>query len=219
MSFLYRFGITITRKQPYLEWANSFADGPQLTRELAEAGRTVYLAPESTDEPDREQLLEEFWQHIFEEELSAWMTEADDWPKPLTREMFDSWFDAEVSASVYDLTPDEPLTQTDVEVLELDGAMHRCAWCNAEVEDHEGRFVAFKLADRTRFAHRAGLVVPIPIDDEQVVMGVMSPAESDAAREGEDLAFRACTSRCEKLLRKAVPKALRKTVAVTEVPE
>jgi hypothetical protein len=50
------------------------------------------------------------------------------------------------------------------------------------------------------------------VDDERLVMGVMSRADSDAARAGEDLVFRACTSRCEKGIRKAVPKALRKVV-------
>jgi hypothetical protein len=219
MSFLYRFAITMTRKQPYIDWANSLGDGPPLAAEVARDGRTIYLVPESTDEPDRAALLDEFWERIFEQELSAWVIDNGSWPQPLTREMFDSWFDADVTSAVYDLTPDEPLTEADVEMLELDDALHRCAWCDAELGDDDGRFVAFMLADRTRLAHRAGLVVPIRLDEERIVIGVMSLADSDQARDGEDLAFRACSSRCEKALRKAVPRALRKTFALADVPE
>ena len=211
MSFLYRFAITIVRKQPYIDWANGTDDdSPELTADLAHDRRTIYLVPESDGEPDAAALLDEFWQRMFEKELGAWIENGDRWPTPLTREMFDAWFDAEVTGSVYDLTPEEPLTHADVEMADLDDAVHRCAWCDIEIDEDAGRFVAFKLADRTRLAHREGLVVPLSVNDERVVVGIMSPADSDAAREGEDLAFRACTSRCEKALRSAVPKALRK---------
>jgi hypothetical protein len=210
MAFLYRFAITITRRQPYVDWANSCQDGLALTEELAHDQRTIFLAPETTDEPDGPRMLEEFWEQIFEQELSAWTMSAEQWPAPLTREMFDTWFGAEITSCVYDLTPDEPLTQTDLELVELDAALHHCAWCDAELEDHAGHFVAFAVGDRTALAHRAGLVVPIRIDDERLVIGVISPEDSDAARAGEDVAFRACTSRCEKALRKFVPKALKR---------
>jgi hypothetical protein len=140
---------------------------------------------------------------------------ATQWPTPLTREQFDAWFDADITSCVYDLTPDEPLTQTDLELFELDSAMHHCAWCDVELDDHAGHFVAFRVDDRTPLAHRAGLVVPIRIDEERLVIGVMSPEHSDAARAGEDVAFRACTARCEKALRKAVPKALKNVFSMT----
>jgi hypothetical protein len=213
MSFLYRFAITITRKQPYIDWANSIDDnGPELTTELADDRRTIYLAPESDDRPNLESLLDEVWEQIFEEELAAWMLDDEDWPKPLTRDMFDAWFDSELTDSVFDLTPEEPLTQADVEGADLDEAVHRCAWCDIEVDEGGGRFVGFKLEDRGRLAHREGLVVPLAVDKEHVVIGIMSRADSDAARAGEDVVFRACTSRCEKAIRKAVPKALRKAL-------
>jgi hypothetical protein len=211
MSFLYRAAITMTRKQPYIDWANSVADGgPELTPELAGDRRTIYLVPESEHEPELSTLLDQFWEQIFEEELAAWMVHNQDWPSPRTREMFDAWFGAEVTDSVFDLTPEEPLTQADVEMMDLDDAVHRCAWCDIEVDEGAGRFVGFKLADRGRLAHREGFVVSVAVDDERVATGVMSREDSDAARAGEDIVFRACTSRCEKALRSAVPKALRK---------
>ena len=214
MSFLYRFAITITRQQPYIDWANSFDDdGPELTAELADDRRTIYLAPESDVRPDLESLLDEFWEEIFEEELAAWMLQDEDWPTPRTREMFDAWFDSELTDSVFDLTPEEPLTQADVEAADLDDAVHHCAWCGIEVDEGGGRFTGFKVEDRGRLAHREGLVLPLVVGDERVVIGIMSRADSDAARAGEDVVFRACTSRCEKAIRKAVPKALRKALS------
>jgi len=77
-----------------------------------------------------------------------------------------------------------------------------------EIEPEMGRLVAFRLADRERFGHRAGRVLPILIDRNRIVNGIMTLADSEEAVNGEDLIFRACTSRCEKLIRKNVPKAL-----------
>ena len=210
MSLLYRVAIAITRKQPYVDWANSFDDGgPELTPELADS-RTIYLAPESDEEPDLDTVLKEFWQQIFEEELSGWMTQESDWPAPLTRELFDAWFSAELTDSVFDLTPEEPLTQADVDLEELADAASHCAWCDLELDEEAGRAVVFKLTDRDRLSHRAGLTLPLIVNDEQVVVGIMSLEDSDEARAGGDVLFRACTSRCEKAIRKAVPKALSK---------
>jgi hypothetical protein len=150
MSFLYRAAIVIRRKQPYLDWANSFDDGgPDLTPELA-GHRMIYLVPESDDEPDVATLREEFWAPIFEEELSAWIVDDKAWPTPLTRELFDAWFDVEVVDSVFDLAPEEPLTQTDVEALNLDDAVRHCAWCDIAVAEGAGRFVGFKRRRRYR---------------------------------------------------------------------
>jgi hypothetical protein len=211
MSFLYRSAITITRKQPFLDWANDIDDdGPALSQELADDRRTVYLVPESTQRPVLSELIDEFWESIFEEELASWMEDEDSWPSPLTREMFDEWFDAVATDSVFDLTPEEPLTEMDVEAAELEDVAQFCAWCEAELDQSAVRFVSFKLADRGRFAAREGLVFPVVIDDERVAVGIMSGDDSEAAREGRDVVFAACTSRCEKILRKVVSKALRK---------
>jgi ribosomal protein L24E len=214
MPFLYRTAVTITRKQPYIDWANSSDDGPELTKELAEDRRTVYLVGESDNRPDLRTLLDDYWEEIFEEELVMWMEEPDDWPVPRTREMFDAWFDAEITDTVIDLVPEHPLTEIDVELADLGEAFHLCAWCDLEIEKGQGRFVGFKLADRDRFADRAGLTLSLPIGRERVLIGVVTPEESPEAVDGDDLVFRACSSRCEKAIRKLVPKALKKMPAM-----
>jgi hypothetical protein len=214
MSFLYRNAITITRTQLYIDWANGIDDGgPALTEELATDRRTIYLAGESA-RPDLRALLDQHWEDIFEEELAMWMDAEDTWPTPRTRELFDAWFDAELTDTIVDLVPEQPLTQIDVETADLDEALHFCAWCDLEIDEGEGRFVGFELEHREKLAHRFGLTLPLNIGRERMILGIVSPDKSHAAGEVDDLVFRVCTRRCEKAIRKVVPKALKKLSAV-----
>jgi len=210
MSFLYRHALFISRKRPYLDWANQPSDGDlELTDELSRQKRTVYLVPETTDEPNREALLAEFWEEIFAAELSAWVLDEERWPQPRTRQIFDEWFDVEVNDAVYDLTPEEPLTQAQVDLQDLAEASAQCALCGLEVDDTEGRWAGFKVADRADLDVFQGRVFPLPIDDEEAVLCIVTPANSEEARAGKDLLVRVCSSRCEKAARKIVPRALR----------
>jgi ribosomal protein L24E len=210
MGFIYRTAVSITRKPPYVDWANgSDDDGPELTLDLARRRDTVYLVGSSQLEQTLEEVLTEWWQDIFEEELACWMDDEANWPAARTREMFDAWFDAEISPTVIDLAPDEPLTEEDVEFEDLAVAYHTCAWCERELEKGEGRFSGFTLADRERLAHREGRVLAMVVGKGRVVTGIVTPAGSEEAGVGDDLVFRVCSTRCEKPLKKLVPRALR----------
>ncbi len=211
---LHRLALTITRKQPYADWANrESAKWPDSVAYSDELPRTIYLVP-AIDSASVPELLEEFWPDIFEEELEGWSVDEATWPEPRTRELFDLWFAAELTDTVVDLAPDEPLTEADVELDSVNYALVHCAWCDLELEPDEGRRVGFKVADRERLAHREGLVLSLLIDDERVLTGIVTPRDSDAAAAGDDLLFRACASRCEKLIRKEVPRALRRLLAL-----
>jgi len=213
MSFLYRAAITITRRQPYIDWANTTADGEvELTGEVANDRRTVYLVAEYEDRSDLGDLIDDHWEDIFESELAAWTEDESGWPASRTRAMFDQWFAAELTETVIDLDPEEPLTETDVELADLAEAFQTCAWCGLELEKEDGRTTGFPLANREPFASREGLVLPIQIDKDDVLTGIVTPRDSDDARDGNDLLFRVCSSRCEKAIRKLVPKALRRMV-------
>ena len=211
MSYVYRAALTITRKQPYIDWANrpDEDNGDQVSYPEDDP-RTVYLVPTGGYDVAIGELLDEFWQAIFEEELAAWSEDEAAWPAERTRAVFDEWFGVELTETVIDLTPDEPISETDVELADLTYAFSHCAWCDLELDEHAGRNVGFKVADRQLFTQREGLVLPLPISDERVVMGVFTAADSDAALAGDDFVFRVCTSRCEKILRKEVPRALRR---------
>ena len=91
MSLINRVALTVTRKQPYMDWANG-TDGPEpIVTYPADNPRSTYLVPDYGLEPDLAKLLDEFWEDVFESELSMWMEDEGTWPQARTREMFDEW--------------------------------------------------------------------------------------------------------------------------------
>jgi ribosomal protein L24E len=211
---LHRFALTITRRQPYADWASGESAGePDAVAYSDELPRTIYLVP-AVGSPSVSELLDQFWSDIFEEELEAWSEDEASWPGPRTRELFDLWFAAELTDTVVDLAPDEPLTEADMELASMNDALLHCAWCDLELEPGEGRRVGFKVADRELLADREGLALWLVAADEHVLAGIVTARDSEAAANGDDLFFRACTSRCEKLIRKEVPRALRRLQAL-----
>jgi len=211
MEFVHRVALTITRKQPYADWANGPGqNGPDIVPYTDELPRTVYLVPLFDSTTDLEEVVADFWPDIFEAELAAWSEDETAWPAPLTRELFDAWFGVELTDTIVDLAPEEPLTEAEMEQAAVDHVLLHCAWCDLELEPDEGRRVGFEIADRERLESREGLAFPLVIDDEQVLSGIVTTPDSPAAAEGADLVFRACSSRCEKLIRKEAPRALRR---------
>jgi hypothetical protein len=208
---LHRSALTITRKQPYADWANDLdQDEPDAVAYTDELPRTVYLVPAIGLLNEIGVVLDEFWQDIFEEELAAWDEDEASWPAPRTRELFDRWFDVELTDTVVDLIPDEPLTASDMEQAALADAMLHCAWCDLTLDPNEGRRVGLRVPERERLESREGLTLTLFVNEERGLSGILTGRDSPAAAEGEDLVFRACSSRCEKLIRKEAPRALRR---------
>ncbi len=209
MPFLFRTPVLISRKQPHIDWANGLGDGgPELTADLAET-RNIYLGPQSPFVQTLEWALDQIWEDIFEEELYGWSTDEQRWPANRTREMFGAWFTAELCGSIIDLAPDEPLTEEDVELEELDVALNTCAVCGAELPAGSGRMIPFRLSHRDRLEHREGRVVALLVARNRIFAGVVTPKDSTPAQENVDVMFRACSRRCEKQVLKLVPRALR----------
>lgn len=206
---LNRVALTITRKQPYVDWANG-TDGPVPVVDYPEDDRrTIYLAPVGRTAPDLAGLLEQFWEEVFEVELSMWMEDESTWPHPRTREMFDEWFDAQVDEGVVDLVPDEPLSEDEVEDAAIQYALEHCAWCDLEVEGQHRRTVGLPMPDRQSLAFREGLTLLIASSD-RFLTGIMTTRDSPAAMEHIDVIFSACSSRCEKIVRKEGARALKR---------
>jgi hypothetical protein len=212
---LHRSALTITRKQPYADWANS--DEPDPVPYTDELPRTVYLVPAIDSLTTITDLLDEFWPDIFIEELAAWNEDEASWPAQRTRRLFDDWFDAEMTDTVVDLIPEEPLTAADIEHAAVADALQHCAWCGLELDPNEGRNVALRVPERERLASREGLSLTLFVDEEQSLSGILTTRESPAAAAGEDLMFRACSSRCEKLIRKEAPRGLRRLLKLLPV--
>lgn len=209
MSLINRVALTVTRKQPYMDWANG-ADGPEpIVTYPADNPRSTYLVPDDGLDPDFAKLLDEFWEEVFESELSMWMQDEDTWPQARTREMFDQWFDAQFADIVVDLVPEEPLSQSDVEEADIEYALNHCAWCDLEVEMETRRVVGLSMPVREAFAFREGLTISVPVSDGAII-GIMTTADSPAAIEGQDAVFAACSSRCEKIIRKEAERGFKR---------
>ena len=104
-----RCAVTVRAKQPFLDWLQGLPDMLDLTLNEVNEECSVFLLPEIDDLTQREALLEEFIELIFEEELSGWWTSDQDWPQDRNLELFRAWFDVEFHSVVHDLVEDEPL--------------------------------------------------------------------------------------------------------------
>lgn len=210
MPFLYRTAMIVSRREPYVEWANSLREGDDdgFPEELART-RDVYLGPYSELQQTLDEAVADVWPEIFEEELFAWSTDESRWPANRTRDMFDEWFATELVDSIVDLVPEDPLTEDDMDVVDVQETMSRCAWCGAELGEDQGRIVPFGVSARDRFEHREGRVLSLLVRRDRVVTGVVTPRDASPSAEGADVIFRACGRACEKRLEKEVPHALR----------
>lgn len=68
MKTINRTVVTIIPKKRYIDWANSFDDGPKLYADTIYA--TSLLTPENYDEYNYELFMKRNYKKIFEEELS-----------------------------------------------------------------------------------------------------------------------------------------------------
>jgi hypothetical protein len=109
---LNRCAVTIRAKEPLLTWLNSLPDCDDLTLEDVNQETTAYLLPVFEDDIEKEALLAQFYDLLFEEELAGWWMAKADWPKNRSLELFTSWFEVEFHSIVVDLE-DAPLLDED----------------------------------------------------------------------------------------------------------
>ncbi len=97
---------------PYLEWARADdAEGlaESVFESLREGEPHIYLLPEYAYLSERKELLDAFWPAIFERMLEGWVTDEALWPADRTRQMFDEWFEVQMTSVIEDFDVDEPL--------------------------------------------------------------------------------------------------------------
>lgn len=102
----------VTAKKPYYDWLKSLPEPCDLTLAEVNEDGIAYLLPELEDEQGPDDLLALCFDIIFEEELSAWTTEENQWPKTRDLDTFKVWFDVTFRSIVLDLV-DEKLKDSD----------------------------------------------------------------------------------------------------------
>lgn len=108
MTTINRSLVTVRVREPFVKWLESLPDPLDLTIEEINEDCTAYLLPEYAYEDDTEELLEVYYDMIFDDQLTSWWEDPKDWPEERTLEVFDEWFDVEFHSMVIDCV-DEPL--------------------------------------------------------------------------------------------------------------
>jgi len=105
MRLVKRAAITVTPKQPYIDWANSLdEDGVKIGEDFFPERRVYLIGDVSLVIPfDRDVIVRPYFKAIFDEELNSWHRREGDWPAPRTYEPFLTWFEVEVHSMVFDL--------------------------------------------------------------------------------------------------------------------
>ena len=98
MSEINRSLVILRLKQPFLDWARTLDDQDKdfTLGQLAEDS-TAYLIPELWQDSDQQELLESYYDVLFEEQLEGWWTDEAPWPRKRNLKMFLDWFKSRVS--------------------------------------------------------------------------------------------------------------------------
>ena len=96
--------IIIKAKEPFLSWLSSLPE-PENNISLDEINfdNSVYLLPEYEMDDEREEILADYYDIIFEDQLAAWWTDSAIWPKTRDLSTFKEWFDIEFHSLISDL--------------------------------------------------------------------------------------------------------------------
>jgi hypothetical protein len=105
MRLVKRAAVTVTPKQPYIDWANSLDENGVKIGEDFQPERHVYLIGDVSDvfPFDRDVIVRPYFKAIFEEELNGWHRRELEWPSRRTYATFLAWFEVEVHSMVLDL--------------------------------------------------------------------------------------------------------------------
>jgi len=100
--------LIVRAKEPFVQWINSLPDPAHVSREQVNRDNTAYLLPDLAYDDEQEELLAQFYDLIFQEQLSGWWTDESAWPQKRDLPTFKEWFDVEFHSAVLDLV-DAPL--------------------------------------------------------------------------------------------------------------
>ena len=120
MKMLNRSAISVKLRQPFVDWINSISDSgeDEVTLDDVNQESTTYLIPELEEEEDLEQLVEERYLDILENELFSWEEDDELWPEDIDRALFDEFIRLEPAFMVFDLDDQAPLLAQVIEEVE-----------------------------------------------------------------------------------------------------
>lgn len=96
MEWLNRIALVVTPKRRFFDWVNGLPEaGPPLKTEEAASHRMLYLAATGDAMPPLNELIDTYWEEIFDEALGEWILDESLWPVNRTAHVFRDWFHVE----------------------------------------------------------------------------------------------------------------------------
>ena len=100
-----RAALIVRAKQPFLDWLVNMTDleAGSVTLDSLNKDPNVYLIAEYENDQEFQQVLNDFFETIFERELYSWWQDSGDWPSDRNFEMFKNWFEIQSHSIIEDL--------------------------------------------------------------------------------------------------------------------
>lgn len=103
MNSINRCALTLIAKQPLLDWINQTEEDGIINISNINDDPNIYLVPETDYTYDYSKWISQNYKTIIENELSEWCTDKQKWPKNISYDLFNEFYDFKISESVYDL--------------------------------------------------------------------------------------------------------------------
>jgi len=103
---LNRYVVTVSAREPFLLWLQSLPESAGITLAQLDEDTSVYLLPDYEYDNERQLLLAQYFDLIFEDQLAAWWSEERDWPEKRDLVMFTRWFSVDFHSLAIDLVDD-----------------------------------------------------------------------------------------------------------------
>ena len=102
---LNRSAIILVKKQPFLDWLKGLPDPVREDMTLSELNQdsTVFLLPDWDDDTERDKLVRDGFDVMFEHELEGWWNDERAWPRTRSFAVFRTWFDVQTHSMLVDL--------------------------------------------------------------------------------------------------------------------
>lgn len=105
MAIINRCAVAIAPRQPLIDWSRQVSGDDALIWDRNDHG--LYLIPAYESDEEAWEVLQDFYERIFQEELESWCTDSRLWPSPRPFSLFQEWFEIRFHDLITDLCEEE----------------------------------------------------------------------------------------------------------------
>lgn len=108
--YVERAGILVRAKQPFYDWANTLEPGDPINID-DDPIKNVYLIDADAADDDPKEVINVFYEVVFNEELTGFTDDEALWPKDRSLQMFEQWFSWEILDMAFDILDEDDLEE------------------------------------------------------------------------------------------------------------